>query len=278
MVPVYIVNLDRSSGRLAFMQNQADRLGFSITRVAAVEGLRVPSGLQHYFRHIREGKDPIIDDTAIGCYASHLIALQKIAASGAPASLVLEDDVILPNDLNQVITELLNALPAKWDFVQLAKPPQRAYKPIKALRCGRSIVRYSKVPPGCHGYLISHAGALKFLNPEIERFWSVDIDTRRPWLFGLDSYGVVPVPILIEWGFQSTITPDGRAKRMPRRGLPRPTTFSWTNMPLHSPRSFTYYLRTLGLAWWLRCLAINRMKRTFLRTTKRHASPRNTSA
>jgi glycosyl transferase family 25 len=263
-IPVLVINLDRSSDRLAYMREQAVRIGFEFKRVPAVDGLRVPADLAPYFLHITRNKTPIIDDGAVGCYASHLSACRHIVASQAPVTLVLEDDVTLPNDLAHILDETLNALPAGWDFVQLAKPTRRAFKPLAALPCGRDLVRYSQIPSGTHGYLISRAGAAKLLNPAIRRVWAVDTDTRRPWLWGHDVYGLMP-PLLIGWGkaaLPSTIRTQTQYRKSARRGLPRPTTLTWTNLPFHDPRAIIFNVRKLGLAWWLSCLAINCISRT----------------
>jgi len=253
-VPVYVINLDRSKDRLAHIREQASHFGFAIIRIPAVLGMRIPTDLQHYFLHIQKRRRPIIERGAIGCYASHLKTWKDFVDSGAKAALVLEDDALLPEDLPQTIVQALAALPVGWDYVHLSRPPRRAYKEMTKLACGRSIIRYSKIPAGTLGYLISQSGAKKLLNEDIARFWSVDIDTRRPWLFGLDVYGMVPEPI--DTGPFATTIRLGH-KRSPRRGLPRPTRLSWTNMPLETPRALLYYIRTLGPTWWLRCATQN---------------------
>jgi hypothetical protein len=124
---------------------------------------------------------------------------------------------------------------------------------LARLPFGGTLVRYSRVPSSTSGYLISQAGAPKMLNPNILRFWAIDTDTRRPWLFGLDSYGVVPNPFR-DQGLETTIR---NQRGSARRGLPRPTPYSWTNIPFHTPAAFVFNVRKLGLTWWVRCFAAN---------------------
>lgn len=38
--PIFLINLDRSPDRLAFMQEQAERLGLKLERISAVAGTR----------------------------------------------------------------------------------------------------------------------------------------------------------------------------------------------------------------------------------------------
>lgn len=255
----YLINLDRCPERLDAMQAQLDGLGIPFERVPAVDGLNLPPDLAPYFAHVIHRKPPIIEAGAVGCYASHLRAYQRIVLSDAPYAMVLEDDAVLPANLREIISTALLALPSGWDFVQLAKPPRHAVHELAGLPGGH-LVRYSRVPSGAVGYLISRAGAEKMLNPTIERVWAIDTDTRRPWLFGLDVYGVVPPPINHHGAFPSTIRTAGKRWR---KGLPRPTPLTWHNMPLHSPAGVAWNIRKLGLAAWARCLAINSALRTW---------------
>ena len=143
-------------------------------------------------------------------------------------------------------------------MVHLSQSPRHAVKPLAALSNGRTLVRYSRIPFGTAGYIISEAGAAKMLNPSITRFWPIDTDTRRAWVFGLDVYGVDAPPIRQNKALPSTIRLRRRSFGLePRRGLPRPTAYSLTNTPLRTPRSFLFNAHKLGLAWWLHCVAIN---------------------
>ena len=87
-IPVLFINLDQSSDRLLFMRRQAERLGLEFERIPAVDALHVPVDLAGYFAHIQTGKLPIIDDAAVGCYASHLKALRRFEQTDAPAALI----------------------------------------------------------------------------------------------------------------------------------------------------------------------------------------------
>ena len=256
-ISVLFINLDQSSDRLIFMRQQAERLGLEFERIPAVHALNVPEDLAGYFAHIHTGRLPIIDDGAVGSYASHLKAMRRFEQTDAPAALILEDDASLPDNIVQVLDELITALPAGWGFVHLSHAPTHAFKPIAVLSCGGRVVRYSRMPLNAAGYLINKAGAAKLLNRSIQRFWAFDTNIRRPWVFGHDAYGVIPPPI--EQLPMPTTIP--KLRRSARRGLPRLTRFSWTNMPLQSPASLLFNLRQLGLAWWLRCAVTNAVKR-----------------
>jgi glycosyl transferase family 25 len=251
LVPAFVINLDRSPDRLAFMRQQAERFGLPFERVSAVDGHNVPPEYARHFAHYQNGTEPLLAPGAIGCYASHLKVWRAILAAGHPAALVLEDDAEFDADVVRTIEVTLATLPARWEMAHLSQAPKHAYKALAHLPGGRELVRYSRVPYGTAGYLISASGAAKMLAANIGREWAVDTDTRRTWLFGLDAYGVVPPPMR-QRGVASTIRAMGGQHRL-RAGIPPPSRW----LLLRSPQSASYNIRKLGFGWWLRCLALN---------------------
>lgn len=237
------------------MEAQFSRLGLEATRIEAVDGQNLPRELQPYFTI--DSRPPLMKPGEIGCYASHLKTFQLLTDAGIGAALVLEDDVVLSSDLNAVIRDLVANLPSGWDMVHLCLKPDRAVKPLMRLpSCRRTLVRHSRIPAETAGYLISAAGARKMLNPDIPRIWPIDWDTRRPWVFGMDVYGLLEPPIMQDRNISSTIGRSGGRSRL-RSGLPRSTPYSPTNNPLRTPEGLVFNFRKLGLFWWTRCFGIN---------------------
>jgi glycosyl transferase family 25 len=116
MITTFVINLDRSTDRMAAISQQLHALAMPFERVPAVDGLDVPADLASYFAHIALRKAPIIDHRAIGCYASHLKTYRRIMDGQASSALVLEDDAILPSNLPALLQSLLRDLPCGWDF------------------------------------------------------------------------------------------------------------------------------------------------------------------
>jgi len=256
MLPTYFINLDRDADRRAAIETQLRQVGIEATRYAAVDGTALPPELAPYFAH-GDGRPPLMKAGEIGCYASHLGVWREIVASNFSAALVLEDDAVLPQDLVPLIDDILARAPHEWDLVLLCGNKDRAVRPLVELEGGRRLVRYSRIPNTTAGYLITGSGARKMLNPAIRRIWPVDWDTRMPWVFQLDTYGVTPAPI-----HQNTTTLNssiirGSGRSRLRAGLPRPTAYTWTSNPIRTPAAFLYNVRTLGPLWWLRCFLVN---------------------
>ncbi len=256
MLPTYFINLARDIDRRAAIENELRRAGIEGTRYAAVDGNALPPELASYFAH-GDGKPPLMKAGEIGCYASHLGVYREIVANNLDMALVLEDDAVLSKDIVPLIEDVLAHAPPAWDMILLCGRKDRAVRPLAEMKCGQTLVRYSRVPPTTAGYLISGSGARKMLNPAIRRIWPVDWDTRMPWVFQMDTYGVVPPPIN-----QNTTTLDssiirGSGRSRLRTRLPRPTAYTWTSNPIRSPAALLFNFKKLGPLWWLRCFISN---------------------
>jgi glycosyl transferase, family 25 len=108
----YVINLARSPDRRAHITAQLHRTGVDFEVVPAVDGRTL------------DMSDPTIIDPSVasgvasgnlfpGTYAcplSHFFVYQKILADGRDKALVLEDDVMLPADLNGLTDEVADHL------------------------------------------------------------------------------------------------------------------------------------------------------------------------
>ena len=105
----YYINLDSSTDRQAAMQARLAQLGLAerITRFAALRGDDRPAKLGR---------------PALGCYLSHQALIA--AAPRDRVTLVLEDDVSLPDDFAWQLDRLLEcALQLPWDLLFLSCTP-----------------------------------------------------------------------------------------------------------------------------------------------------------
>ncbi len=261
--PAFVINLDRDVSRWEHMQAEAAKIGLGVERFAAVDGRRLPAefeaplGTAETRRKLKPGE--------IGCYASHLALMRLLAYGGiGDALLVLEDDLLLSDDLTDLLDDLGDVLPPEWDIVRLSNPPKRAYLPLGRLG-GRELVKYSKIPNNTGAYLISRHGARKFLAATGPRIRAVDEDLRRPWIFGLDTYGIVPAPVT------SNIF-DSSIDAMEDRGLrPAPVKFAMPKENLAGViKRLVYNITDLGGLGWLRCAAVNATRHLRRRKGPKH--------
>ena len=251
------INREADRERRASIEAELRGAGIRGERICGVEGLAVPPAFARYFFE-GDRLHSKLTPGEVGCYASHLKALSVVVERDIAHALILEDDAHLSPGLKRTIENILASVPEDWDMVYLCREPEHAVKPVLPLRQSRMLVRYSRVPSTTTGYLISRAGAEKFLVP-LKRYWPVDTDIRQPWRFGLEIYGVVP-SIVSPAGFDSSIQPLGKRSRG-RRGIPIPSRHCWTGNPLHTPQGLYFNLKALGPRWWMKCFLRNAQRR-----------------
>ena len=250
-LPVFYINRERDVERRKLIESELKNANLSGIRIPAIEGRAIPGDLRAYFdmdgRNLTAGE--------MGCYASHLLALSALVAKRLPWALVLEDDALLSADFAPHTQSILANLPPNWDLVHLCRDPCRAVKAMAQLELGKTIVRYSRVPAGAVGYLMSSAGAAKFLAPK-KRVWPIDTDFRRPWVFNLEVFGVTPFLIGHNDTQESAILSYGERARG-RRGLSCPNREYWSGNPLHTVTGALFNVKRLGLRGWLKCWISN---------------------
>jgi glycosyl transferase family 25 len=247
MPPVFLINLDRSPDRLARMRGEFKRAGLGFERFVGVNRTDLPESVKPYFCD-RSGRiASSLRPGEIGCYASHLALWQRIATGDHGAAvLVCEDDMTLPDGFGELIRAALTQAPQGWGLINLSGRTKRAVVPICQLTDSHHLVRFSRDPGSAAAYLISRDGARKLLRPGL-RNRAVDQDVRRPWAFGIDTFGVWPP--LPEATLESTYDARGGHSRLVRR-YQRSAPLDLLHRPAHG-------IRRLGIATWARCAAWN---------------------
>jgi glycosyl transferase family 25 len=241
MLPIIVINLDRSPDRMARFSSDCAAAGLAFQRFRGVDGLAIPDHLKPYFCDAGGRIVAPLSSGEIGCFASHLGVWRLVVERGIPAALICEDDALLSSDLADTVSELLSALPADWDIVRLCRAPKRAAHTLALMSTGRRLVQYSKIPSGSAGYLVSKAGAAKLLRQR--KAWApVDVEISHAWDLGLNVYGVMPPPI----------TQDLKASLIGKR-----VKTSRLRRMMPTPRRLVFNARKMGAAAWARCLALN---------------------
>lgn len=271
-----LLNLDRDTARRNWMEAQLAAANIAFERQSGVLGKDgIPPAVAPFFTAETPAFTHPLRVGEIGCYASHLMAMQRVA-SGAlgPVALVMEDDLIVATDLVAIIRDALTKLPSGWDMLRLSNPPKRATKIVARLSDGRDIIRYSKIPNSAGAFLVTVEGARKFLKP-VPRVLPADEDMRRPWRFGLQEYGIVPAPVQPDILDRSSIE-SLQPKSAIKKGGPLFETLRKVEFSHLFDRPASN-IRDLGLGGWLWCLARNGWDRiakaTGLPGRIRHAEP-----
>jgi glycosyl transferase, family 25 len=181
-IPVYVINLDRSHERLQAVRNSAARFGIAIRRVPAVDGRMLPESALSDFdaASFRRNHGKNVLPAEIGCYFSHLKALEEIVRGDAPYGAIVEDDVEFTADFMPFLEEL--TLLSGWDVVKLVNNRTTLFRPFRRLNSGYSIGRCGHGPVGNSGaYVVTREGAEKLLTALKPMRLPYDVALERGW-------------------------------------------------------------------------------------------------
>ena len=180
------------------MAAQCARLGLEAEFLAAVDGRALDAAQRaaHCAESFAAFHSPLTA-AEVGCYLSHLLALQRIADQGWPWAVVLEDDVLLPADFVERLSVVCPEADTAFDLIKLNGHLHRRLV-LQVLSSGDCLVRYRRPPINANAHLWSQAGARKMLahsrrvrrpiDVEIKPWWEMDlrIATLSPELVTLD--------------------------------------------------------------------------------------------
>jgi glycosyl transferase, family 25 len=196
--PILIINLPNSTDRRNAMAAQCARWGLAAEFVAAVDGrtMNTQQRAGHCAESFAAFHSPLTA-AEVGCYLSHLKALERIVDQGWRWAVVLEDDVVLPADFVARLSVVCQEADTAFDLIKLnGHLPRRLV--LQALSNGNCLVRYRRPPINANAHLWSTAGARKLLvhsrrvrrpiDVEIKHWWEMDlhIATLAPELVTLD--------------------------------------------------------------------------------------------
>ena len=194
---IYVINLDRDAERLASVSGNLDALGLTFERIPAVIGKELPDWRSYVdmgtyaWRNRQDDPRP----GEVGCYLSHLKAMETFLRTDAPWCVILEDDVeVLP-----ACVPVLAALGEKddWDLAKLfcfhsgMPVRKRALTPTHQL-----VVHLTRTTSSAAYAVNRHAAEtlLKSMRPITEQ---VDHALDRPWETDLRTRGIRPMPVVL---------------------------------------------------------------------------------
>lgn len=135
----YLINLDRATERLLSAETKINHAGLQYERITAVDGSKLTRqqkgqynealAYKHFGRSLSGGE--------IGCYLSHVNAVDLFLKTDMEYGLVLEDDIKLDCDFNSVLQELIEFLNSHkesgYDIVNLCNEPKKSYNQLHTI-------------------------------------------------------------------------------------------------------------------------------------------------
>lgn len=214
---IYVINLDRDAERMASIRANLDALDLPFERLPAVMGKDVPEWEKLVDLPAYAWRNRLDAPRAgeVGCYLSHLMAMETFLRTDAPWCVILEDDVeVLPS-----CAEVLRSLAEKddWDLVKLFNFHSGMPVTKRALAGGHRLVTHLTRTTSSAAYVVNRRAAetlLKSMRPISEQ---VDHALDRPWETGLRTRGIRPMPVVLApvAHTTSTIGYQDRPKRRP---------------------------------------------------------------
>ncbi|WP_017444656.1 glycosyltransferase family 25 protein [Gayadomonas joobiniege] len=206
---VFLINLDSSQDRYAFMAKQLTALAIPFERVAAVDGrilskseidavYSTKQNQNRYFKPLNNGE--------IGCYLSHRLIWQKIIGQNLPWAIILEDDSIINKNLchvHGVFEHIKN-----WDYIKLTylKDQSRITESLAIPQIPPfKLIQYSKIPITTKAQAVSLTGAKKLLKATERICRPIDVDIQNYWDLDIQVLGLSPAVIERKETFTSDI-------------------------------------------------------------------------
>jgi hypothetical protein len=162
----YWINLDKSTTRKSFMENQFKEKN--------IENVRVPAITPHDFDDILENKRPLTCkhpgctncEYEFACISSHIKAIKEgLNNSKNEHFVVMEDDMLLPYKIDY--TELIKDAPPDFEILQLCisygNTVDTLYKEL-FINNSYSFIKWRYLLPCAGMYIISRKGAEKLVN------------------------------------------------------------------------------------------------------------------
>jgi len=230
----YLINLDGSDLRLKQSTERLMEQGITFERIPAVLGVALSEEERNknYSHKLNEKQYYYpLSPAQIGCYMSHRKAWQKIADGDEAFGVVLEDDFILPGDLNKAV-ETIKDLEFDWDVIKLAAYANRE-RPVEfthKINDHFDIVVHKKPMSGGAATAITKAAAKQLLASTIPFGRPCDTDIQHFWERGVEVLSLMPYPVSQDMRYESTIeTKSHKKDKKPVKRLFQQISQHWLN-------------------------------------------------
>lgn len=190
-----MINLRGSTERWEKASSQLAAVGLSFERIEATDGrLLTRAELDRFASWDRAAFFKPLSPGEVGCYLSHLAALERIVREDWPRALVLEDDFLLGPDFAAQLKALTALTEFTPDVVKLegVRPGGEC---VFRLSSGVRVIRNRRPPSRTIAQLWSLEGARKFLAASQVLRRPVDVQLKHWWEADLDVLYLAPAPV-----------------------------------------------------------------------------------
>lgn len=212
----YVINLARSPERYAAFKEKADRTGLEIERIEGIDGKKqLPEGVSSWRSRWLYGHE--VQPGHVGLVASLDKVLQIFLASEESFALICEDDVDLPENLPEILGEILEYR-SSWDIVRLNGLretfhfPNHLFPIQKMKSCNSSFCMNFGWFGGTGAYLLNRKTAEIILRHSKPFFLPEDHFFARLPLYGVRQFITFPYPVVLN-EFSPKTTIEAKTRR-----------------------------------------------------------------
>lgn len=192
---VYYINLDKSTDRKSFMENQFKELNIPITRISAVYGKELDPNLlkKEKSKHNILAHYPFPNDGEIGICLTHFKLWDFLSKQPEDFSIVLEDDAQINNDFFKDLELLLEKITLD-DFIDIS-----GKKGFYSLEKNDLLNTFLMPPVLMIGQIIGRGAAKKLSNNLSDYYAPIDVmkqdvykhkvklySTNKQYVFSID--------------------------------------------------------------------------------------------
>lgn len=197
VMPIYVINLSRSSERWNHMNRELLKHSVDyFERVEAVDGgALLPSETEVYYDSIENSKHYFVPlkTAEIACFLSHRRAWEMLLESEFSSACVLEDDIRFtdnPRPVLQAISAFLQSPEPLMVKIYSPRPVNSLSLPLFNLTYRLHAPRH--VPLGMPGLCLNRAAAQRLLAFSERFFEPVDVALQRTWHHGVKIWILQP--------------------------------------------------------------------------------------
>ena len=106
----YVINLDRSTERLELISSQLSNQKINVKRIPAIDGIELNIDKEADDSMCKSEMGRSIQPGEVGCFLSHIKALEAFISSKSDFAVILEDDAIIQSEFYIRIKTLCNFL------------------------------------------------------------------------------------------------------------------------------------------------------------------------
>lgn len=213
-IKTYVISLSDEKKRRSVLTKRLKEANQPFIFFNAIDGravdLKTDPSYSGIKRRLYFGKD--LTSPELGILFSNREVLKDIIKNNHQRAIVFEDDVIIENNFQYIVSKLIDS-DINWELVRfLGKPKMLSYKQRKIFNLdGESnIVRIGNSPGGSYAYIISLNGAKKLLKSMDTVYLPPDILMGSPWITKIEVLVIMPSIATWDKNFHSSLDTANR--------------------------------------------------------------------